>query len=174
MNRSFLRPITAVGLAVMAVALLACSSTTTTSTPTAAPKTGTAAPTATATATTTATATATTTAAASATTIKTAQVGTATALVEAKGLTLYVFKNDTAGSGKSACNGGCATTWPPVTVTTAPTKATGIGGDLGTITREDGTTQVTYKGMPLYRFAADAAAGDSKGAAINNWAVATP
>jgi predicted lipoprotein with Yx(FWY)xxD motif len=102
----------------------------------------------------------------------TLKVGAANALVESKGLTLYVFKNDSAG--KSACTGGCATTWPPLTVTGTPSKASGISGDLGTITRDDGTTQVTYKGQPLYRFAADTAAGDAKGAAIANWSVATP
>src|SRR4051794_15364367 len=71
---------------------------------------------------------------AGATTVK---VGAANALVESNGLTLYIFKNDSAG--KSACTGGCATTWPPLTVTGTPSKASGISGDLGTITRDDGT-----------------------------------
>lgn len=120
-----------------------------------------------------ATAAATGTAAAT-TTIRVAQVSGASALVDAKGLTLYTFKNDTAGSGKSACSGGCATNWPPLTLSGAPTKGAGISGDVATITREDGTTQLTYKGMPLYRFASDTAPGDDKGKAIANWAVATP
>jgi predicted lipoprotein with Yx(FWY)xxD motif len=169
-------------LAVTAAAvLMGCSgSSTATATPTAtvalkaaATSTPAAAATVAATSTPAATAAATGTAAAAAT-IKVAQVSGANALVEAKGLTLYLFKNDTAGSGKSACAGGCATTWPPLTATGTPTKAAGISGDLGTITRDDGTTQVTYKGQPLYRFAADTAAGDAKGAAINNWSVAIP
>ncbi len=121
-----------------------------------------------------ATAAAATGTAAAATTIKVAQVSGASTLVEAKGLTLYTFKNDTAASGKSTCTGGCATNWPPLTVSGAATKASGISGDLATITRDDGTKQVTYKGMPLYRFASDTAAGDAKGAAIANWAVAIP
>jgi predicted lipoprotein with Yx(FWY)xxD motif len=157
-------------LLVLASAMLLGCSTTPKSTPTPAATAAVQAP-ATATATPTAAATATT---AATTTVKVAQVGAANALVEAKGLTLYVFKNDTAGNGKSACTGGCASTWPALTVSGTPTKGSGISGDLGTITSDDGTTQVTYKGQPLYRFAADAAPGDAKGSAINNWSVATP
>ena len=165
-------------LAVVAAGvLMGCSQASTTpATPaaTAAPKvaaTSTPAAAATAAATTAPAATGT---AAAATTIKVAQVSGAGTLVEAKGLTLYTFKNDTAGSGKSACSGSCVNSWPPLTVTGTPTKGTGISGDLATITREDGSIQVTYKGLPLYRFTSDAAPGDAKGAAIANWAVAIP
>ena len=83
----------------------------------------------------------------------------------ASGLTLYIFANDTANSGKSACSGGCATTWPPLTVPTGttPTAGSGAGGTLGTITRDDGTIQVTYNGLPLHRYSGDSAAGDTNG-----------
>ena len=38
-----------------------------------------------------------------------------------------------------------------------------LGGELGTITRDDGSLQVTYNGWPLYYFAKDAAIGDATG-----------
>ena len=66
-------------------------------------------------------------------------------LVGAGDMTLYTFDRDTAGSGKSACNGPCATNWPPLMAT--PAQA---GGDYSVITRDDGKTQLAYKGKPLY------------------------
>ncbi len=83
----------------------------------------------------------------------------------ASGLTLYQFASDTAGSGKSACTAGCATTWPPMTVAsgTTPSAGAGVSGTLGTITRDDGTTQVTYNGRPLYHYSGDSAPGDTNG-----------
>ena len=44
---------------------------------------------------------------------KVANTSKGQALVDAKGMTLYVFDRDTAG--KSACNGQCAANWPPLT-----------------------------------------------------------
>ena len=155
-----------------AAALIACSGSTAEPTPAATAKAVvTSSPAAAATA--TATATGTAAAAAGPVVVNVAQVAGAATLVEGKGLTLYTFKNDTT-AGKSACNGACATNWPPLVVGGTPTKGTGVTGELGTITRDDGSKQVTYKGAPLYRFASDAAAGDAKGAAIANWAVALP
>lgn len=122
----------------------------------------------------TSTATAAASAAASAPTLRVAKAGGADVLVDAKGLTLYTFKNDEASPGKSVCNGGCATTWPPVVVTGTATKDAALTGEVGTITRDDGTKQATYRGKPLYRFAADTAPGETKGATIANWALATP
>jgi predicted lipoprotein with Yx(FWY)xxD motif len=92
------------------------------------------------------------------------------------GKTLYTFQKDTADSGKSACNGGCATNWPAyaaddLTEIKADSTAT---GKLSIVTRDDGTKQLAYNGMPLYYFAADKAAGDTKGAALPNWGVAKP
>jgi len=95
--------------------------------------------------------------------------------VDANGMSLYVFKNDTAGSGKSACNNGCATAWPPLTMPAGATPTAGDGVDgLAVITRDDGTMQVTYDGLPLYRFATDKAPGDENGKSLPNWALATP
>jgi predicted lipoprotein with Yx(FWY)xxD motif len=70
-------------------------------------------------------------------------------LVNSKGHTLYLFKADVAGT--SACSGGCAVAWPPLPATGKPTAGSGLtGSQLGTITRSDGTRQVTYYGHPLY------------------------
>lgn len=89
--------------------------------------------------------------------------------------TLYIFKKDSAG--KSACNGDCATKWPPFVLQEDETVTAGEGvtGTLASIVRDDGTKQVTYDGAPLYYFAADSAAGDIKGQGLNDvWFVATP
>jgi len=80
-------------------------------------------------------------------------------LVNTSGMTLYTFDRDAAGSGKSACNGPCATLWPPVTAT-ADAKPE---GDLTLLTREDGTKQWAYKGKPLYQYSPDKKAGDMAG-----------
>ncbi len=75
------------------------------------------------------------------------------------GATLYTFDKDAAGSGKSACNGPCATNWPPL-----PAQASDTGsGDFSVVTRDDGSKQWAYKGWPLYTFAKDAKAGDTTG-----------
>jgi predicted lipoprotein with Yx(FWY)xxD motif len=82
------------------------------------------------------------------------------------GMTLYQFDKDTAGSGMSACTGGCISTWPPLTVPagTTPTAASTITGMWGTIVRTDGMgTQVTFNGLPLYFYSKDSKPGDANG-----------
>jgi predicted lipoprotein with Yx(FWY)xxD motif len=79
-----------------------------------------------------------------------------------KKLTVYLFQADTAS--KSACAGACAKVWPPVTTTRQPgTAGHAIAADLGTITRSDGTKQVTYNGHPLYYFTKDGDVSDAYG-----------
>jgi predicted lipoprotein with Yx(FWY)xxD motif len=93
-------------------------------------------------------------------------------LVGADGRTLYVFTADS--GGKSSCTGDCLANWPALTSDGAPTLGAGLDGeDFGSITREDdGSTQVTFYGMPLYYFAGDAAAGDTKGQGLaDKWYV---
>ena len=80
-------------------------------------------------------------------------------LVDSSGMTLYTFDKDMAGSGKSACNGPCATLWPPAMVA-ADGKA---DGDFSVVARDDGTRQWAYKGKPLYHYSADKKAGDMTG-----------
>jgi predicted lipoprotein with Yx(FWY)xxD motif len=86
------------------------------------------------------------------------------------GLALYIFKPDAAAPGKSVCNGDCATAWPPLVVDAVGDVAagTGVTGALGTVTRDDGSIQLTLGGNPLYYFAQDAAAGDVKGQGLND------
>ncbi|MBI5285411.1 MAG: hypothetical protein HY874_09995 [Chloroflexi bacterium] len=97
-------------------------------------------------------------------------------LTDDKGMTLYTFKNDVAGNGKSACAGGCLVNWPALTVASgAPSKPAEATGDIALITRDDGAMQVTYKGLPLYRFINDKAPGDTKGEGVGGiWFVAKP
>ncbi|MBI5287940.1 MAG: hypothetical protein HY873_03085 [Chloroflexi bacterium] len=103
----------------------------------------------------------------------TVSMGTA-GLVDSRGFSLYLFANDVADSGTSACSGGCIAAWPALTAEGALTAGAGVTGELGTITRDDGTVQVTYKGLPLYFFANDKAAGDTNGKDIPNWSLAQP
>ncbi len=91
------------------------------------------------------------------------------------GLTLYIFTKDTKDSGKSVCNGDCVTNWPPLTAASLDEIKLGAGatGKLALVTRDDGTKMVSYNGMPLYYFAADKAAGDTKGEGVGGvWFVA--
>jgi predicted lipoprotein with Yx(FWY)xxD motif len=83
-------------------------------------------------------------------------------LVGANGTTLYLFEADT--GTQSTCSGACAQAWPPLTTTGAPQAAGGASASLlGTTTRSDGTTQVTYSGHPLYSFVSDTKPGDTNG-----------
>jgi predicted lipoprotein with Yx(FWY)xxD motif len=86
-----------------------------------------------------------------------------TVLTNAKGFTLYSFAPDT--STKSACNGACASAWPPVPG--PETAGAGVTGKLGTITRTDGSMQTTYNGHPLYTFTGDTAPGQASGNGLN-------
>jgi len=94
-------------------------------------------------------------------------------LTDAEGMTLYIFSNDEMGSGKSVCNDDCAANWPPFYVEGAALPE-GVPGELTTITRDDGSEQLAYNGMPLYYFAADQAPGDTTGQAVGDvWWVAS-
>lgn len=95
----------------------------------------------------------------STTTVKTAKIGGATVLTNAKGFTLYTFALDTAG--KSNCNGTCAHYWPPLHG--PATAGPGVKGKLGTTTRSDGSKQVTYNGHPVYTYVGDTAPGQAHG-----------
>jgi predicted lipoprotein with Yx(FWY)xxD motif len=87
------------------------------------------------------------------------------------GMTLYTFDRDAAGSGKSVCNGPCATLWPPLL---ASDNDQG-DGDYTVIVRDDGKKQWAYKGKPLYYFARDTKAGEKTGDGFNQvWKTAHP
>ncbi len=91
-----------------------------------------------------------------------------TYLTGASGRALYLWVADA--NGKSSCSGACAQTWPPLTATGTPVASGGaMAADLGTITRSDGAKQVTYKGHPLYYYAADTTAGMTTGQGTNSF-----
>jgi predicted lipoprotein with Yx(FWY)xxD motif len=79
-------------------------------------------------------------------------------LVTSTGMTVYTFDKDVADSGKSACNGPCATAWPPISA-----KDLKVSPPYSVVTRDDGAQQLAYKGKPLYLFASDKKAGDRTG-----------
>ena len=84
-------------------------------------------------------------------------------LVGANGMTLYTFDNDKV-PGKSACNGPCATLWPPLMASASDQPK----GDWTVVTRDDGTRQWAWKGKPVYFYQADKAAGDRTGDNFRN------
>jgi predicted lipoprotein with Yx(FWY)xxD motif len=77
--------------------------------------------------------------------------------------TVYTFSNDR--PGVSNCSGACIAAWPALTVNAGqtPTAGPGVSGTLATITRADGSIQVTYNGLPLYFFHNDRSPGDTNG-----------
>jgi predicted lipoprotein with Yx(FWY)xxD motif len=94
--------------------------------------------------------------------VHTAKGPLGTILVDGKGMTIYLFAPDK--PGKSVCNGSCATYWPPVPAPAAvPSSLPGVTGKVGTTTRDDGSTQLTVAGHPLYTYAGDQKAGQTKG-----------
>jgi predicted lipoprotein with Yx(FWY)xxD motif len=90
-----------------------------------------------------------------------------TILETSSGYTLYHFTLDT--SKKLACIGGCTEAWPPLVLPKGVTHATaGSGVEQSLLgTRKRGTAlQVTYKGLPLYRYAADTGPGQTNGEGV--------
>jgi predicted lipoprotein with Yx(FWY)xxD motif len=96
-------------------------------------------------------------------------------LAGANGMSLYVLTRDSAGT--STCTDECAQSWPPASVGPGqtPTAGPGVNATLGTLTRGDGSIQVTANGRPLYSFAGDSAAGDINGQGQGGvWFLAAP
>jgi predicted lipoprotein with Yx(FWY)xxD motif len=96
------------------------------------------------------------------TVITTAKSSAGTFLTTGSGKAVYLWTKDT--GDMSNCTGACAGAWPPVTTTgTATAAGAAKASDIGTITRSDGTKQVTYDGHPLYYFAGDSGPGMASG-----------
>jgi predicted lipoprotein with Yx(FWY)xxD motif len=95
-------------------------------------------------------------------------------LVDGDGMTLYLFTNDR--DGQSVCEDDCAAAWPPLVVDGEPVAGEGVDASLlGTTERDDGDTQVTYAGWPLYTWAQDQEPGDVTGQGVNDvWFVVAP
>lgn len=96
-------------------------------------------------------------------------------LITPDGYSLYTFDNDS--PGESSCDADCAENWPPLTLPAGMSAggAAGILGLVSTITRADGTLQVTYNDAPLYFYAGDNAPGDTEGDGLGDvWHLALP
>jgi len=98
-------------------------------------------------------------------------------LVDGAGKTVYLFVADSGSS--STCYTTCAQIWPPVLTSGPPHAGTGASASLlGTTTRTDGKTEVTYAGHPLYYFVQDKQPGDATGQGVNGfgglWWVLSP
>ena len=99
--------------------------------------------------------------------------GVGSFLTDARGKALYTFKSDM--PGMSHCEGACVESWPVYFAEKVEVKEGVAAKDFATITRADGKKQTTYKGMPLYYFSGDKAAGDTNGQGKRDaWYVAAP
>ncbi|KQY97343.1 hypothetical protein ASD45_21940 [Pseudolabrys sp. Root1462] len=102
--------------------------------------------------------------------VKTGDSAKGKVLTDTSGMTLYTFDKDAAG--KSACNGPCATNWPPL-MAAADAKA---AGGFTVIVRDDGGKQWAQGGKPLYTWKNDKKPGDVTGDGFANgaWHIAKP
>jgi predicted lipoprotein with Yx(FWY)xxD motif len=91
--------------------------------------------------------------------VKTVDIGGQQVLTDADGMTLYIFDKDTAGDGKSVCNGDCAVKWPPLMAAEDAQDE----GDFTVVTRDDGSKMWAHEGMPLYYWYEDTEPGDTSG-----------
>ena len=93
-------------------------------------------------------------------------------LTDGDDMTLYLFLNDE--QSESTCYDDCAENWPPLTGSVQAEE--GLDAALlGTVEREDGTSQVTYNDWPLYYFAGDGGPGDTTGQGVGDvWYAVTP
>jgi predicted lipoprotein with Yx(FWY)xxD motif len=110
-------------------------------------------------------------------TVKTASVKSlGKVVVSSTGRTLYHYTDES--NGKVDCSGACAKLWPPLTVKAGakPVAGTGVkAAKLGVLRRPDGTFQVTYGGLGLYRYAGDKRSGEAKGEGIEaSWFAVSP
>jgi predicted lipoprotein with Yx(FWY)xxD motif len=90
-----------------------------------------------------------------------ADTGLGRLLVDAEGFTLYGLTDDT--EGIPTCDGACADAWPPLTVDGDELPAGLDPNPYRVVERSDGSFQLKAGEWPLYRFAGDAAPGDTNG-----------
>jgi predicted lipoprotein with Yx(FWY)xxD motif len=91
-------------------------------------------------------------------------------------MTLYRFDGDSPKPSRTTCTDACSKQWPPVLTDGHLSIDTSIPKALvGTLTRPDGSTQLTLAGWPLYRFSGEAAEGSLNGEGVNgSWYAAAP
>jgi len=94
-------------------------------------------------------------------------------LTDDQGRSVYLFTKDTGDT--STCYDSCAEKWPPVLANGEAMAGDGVDQSmLGTTTRDDGATQVTYNGHPLYYYAQDQNPGDTTGQEVGDvWYLVT-
>lgn len=95
-------------------------------------------------------------------------------LVDEKGMTLYIFSDDT--PGLSTCSGDCLKAWPPLLTNGAPIAGTGVDASkLAKITLANGTSMVTYDKQPLYYYFKDTGPGNTTGNGVDgSWYIIAP
>ncbi|MCP3782365.1 MULTISPECIES: hypothetical protein [Micromonospora] len=91
------------------------------------------------------------------------------------GWVLYRFDKDSADPPQSNCVDKCAQVWPPA-LTDGNPQLQGVSDDkVGTVTRQDGTRQITIGGWPVYRYIGDKKPGQWKGQGVGGtWFVVDP
>lgn len=96
-------------------------------------------------------------------------------LTDQNGKTLYLFTKDSTSPPKSTCVGDCAEMWPPL-LANGEVLASGVEpGRLGTVTRPDGSVQVTVGNWPVYMYAGDTGPGKATGQGLQGtWFAVTP
>jgi predicted lipoprotein with Yx(FWY)xxD motif/plastocyanin len=95
-------------------------------------------------------------------------------LTDRNGMTLYLFTNDTE-PGVSTCYDKCAENWPIFTAEEPLSLPLAVEGELTLITRDDGTSQVAYNGIPLYYWKNDVNPGDTTGQGVGDvWFIVAP
>ncbi|MGW8331823.1 SCO0930 family lipoprotein [Streptomyces sp. NPDC055897] len=96
-------------------------------------------------------------------------------VTDSAGFTLYRFDKDTASPPKTNCEGDCAKAWPAVPADGVTAAAGTDASKLGSVTRADGTRQLTIGGWPMYRYAKDVNPGDTNGQNLGGtWHAAAP
>ena len=106
-------------------------------------------------------------------TLQLAETSLGVIVVDAEGMTLYGFTPDVA-AGEPTCTGGCADTWPPLTVAEGGfSVGSGLDETMFTLAeREDGSQQLQFGDYPLYYYAPDANPGDVGGQTLaDKWYV---
>jgi predicted lipoprotein with Yx(FWY)xxD motif len=104
----------------------------------------------------------------------TQDAGLGTYLTGQDGRTLYFFQSDTKPGVSTCTSAECLTEWPAYTINPnshiAPTAD--VTGVISSITRKDGSVQLTYDGRPLYYFDKDTQAGQVTGQGKDKFFVA--
>ena len=87
-----------------------------------------------------------------------------TYIADGSGRAVYVLDDDS--SNGAACTQLCLAIWPPVAVGNAIPQSSDsavLHSNIGVVTRDGGTVQITFRGRPLYYYLGDQKPGDTRG-----------